>query len=184
MSKAFRKVSDELIHQGAVVAFYRSRFEGPDGRQFDRDVVRHPGAVAVVAVTDDDEVVLVRQFRAALDDDLLEIVAGKRDVADEDPVLCATRELAEEVGYVADHYELLTEAVQTPGFCDEVILIYLATGLTETERSVQGIEEQLMTIEHVPLRDARAMIADGRIVDAKSMIGLLLALDRLEASHS
>jgi ADP-ribose pyrophosphatase len=127
---------------------------------------------------------MVRQYRAALEEDLLEIVAGKRDVADEDPQLCASRELAEEVGYRAERYELLTEMVQSPGFCDEVNLIYLATGLVETERLVQGIEEQHMTIERVPLSQVRTMIADGRIVDAKSLVGLLMALDRLEAGHS
>ena len=184
MSEVFRKVSEKLVAQGAVVAFYRATFEGPDGDRFERDVVRHPGAVSVVAVTDDDHVVMVRQYRAALEADLLEVVAGKRDVADEDPQLCASRELAEEVGYQAERYELLTELVQSPGFCDEINLIYLATGLTSTDRQVQGHEEQHMTIEHVPLGDVRAMIADGRITDAKSLVGLLLALDRLEAARS
>jgi ADP-ribose pyrophosphatase len=179
----FRKVDERLIHQGAVVGFYDVTFAAPDGSEFHRDVVRHPGAVSVVALTDDDHVVMVRQFRAALEADLLEVVAGKRDVADEDPLVCAARELAEEVGYRAEHFELLATMRMTPGFCDEENLLYLATGLVEVERSVQGVEEQHMTIERVPLADVRAMIADGRIVDGKSLVGLLLALDRQEADR-
>jgi ADP-ribose pyrophosphatase len=178
VSDRFRKVGERLIHQGAVVGFYDVTFAAPDGSEFHRDVVRHPGAVSVVALTEDDHVVMVRQFRAALEDDLLEIVAGKRDVADEDPLVCAARELAEEVGYRAEHFELLATMRMTPGFCDEENLLYLATGLVEVERSVQGVEEQHMTIERVSLGDVRAMIADGRIVDGKSLVGLLLALDR------
>ena len=182
MSELFRKVREELIHQGAVVGFYEATFVGPDGAEFRRDVVRHPGAVSVVAVTDAGEVPMVRQFRAAMESDLLEIVAGKRDVPDEDPVICAARELEEEVGYRADRYVELCAMVQSPGFCDEVNTIYLATGLTPTPRQVQGIEEQHMTIEHVPLAAVRSMIADGRIIDAKSLVGLLMALDHLERS--
>ena len=184
MSEVFRKVGEELIHQGAVVGFYRTTFVGPDGVEFDRDVVKHPGAVSVVAVTDDDEVLLVRQFRAALGADLLEIVAGKRDVDGEDPVLTAERELEEEVGHTAAHYELLAVIDHSPGFCDEKNHLYLATGLTETQRQLQGIEEQHMTLERVAISDIRPMIADGRLTDAKSVIGLLLALDRLEAARS
>lgn len=184
MSDHFRKVREDLIHQGAVVGFYEATFVGPDGHEFQRDVVRHPGAVSVVAVTDDHHVLMVRQFRAALEADLLEIVAGKRDVADEDPIVCAARELAEEVGHSAERYELLTPLVQSPGFCDEVNLIYLATGLVETQRSVQGIEEEHMTVERIPLADVRRLIAEGAIVDAKSLVGLLITLDRLDVAES
>ena len=179
MSGVFRKVDERLVHQGAVVGFYESTFEGPGGERFTRDVVRHPGAVSVVAVTDDRHVLLVRQFRAAMETHLLEIVAGKRDVPDEDPVLTAQRELVEEVGHMAATFEKLVAFAQSPGFCDEVNHVYLATGLVETETENQGIEEQHMTIERVPLDDVRSMIAEGLIVDAKSIVGLLLALDRL-----
>ena len=174
----FEKVSERLVFEGSVVSGYRSTFRGPGGVEFERDVIKHPGAVSVVAI-DGDEALLVRQYRVAMEADVLEIVAGKRDVPGEDPVVTAERELVEEVGYVADNYELLISLVHSPGFCDEVNHIYLATGLQPTERDLQGIEEELMTTERVPLREIRAQITTGAITDAKSVVGLLLALERL-----
>lgn len=177
-ASGFQKLGERLVFEGAVVSCYRTRFRGPDGSEFDRDVVKHPGAVSVVAV-DGDEVVLVRQYRAALERDLLEIVAGKCDVAGEDPVVTAARELAEEVGFVASNFERMISIVQSPGFCDETNHIFLATGLSPTARNVQGVEEQHMSVERLPLGEIRGALADGRITDAKSVVGLLMALDRL-----
>lgn len=179
----FGKIAERLVFDGAVVQCYRTTFRAPDGSEFERDVVKHPGAVSVVAV-DGSEVILVRQYRAALGADLLEIVAGKRDVPGEDPVLTAARELAEEVGCVASRFHPLIAIHHSPGFCDEVNHIYLATGLTQADRDVQGVEEQYMTVERLALADVRAAISDGRITDAKSVIGLLLALDRLEGNRT
>jgi len=176
---AFRKLDEQLVAQGHVVSFYRSTFEGPDGEHFVRDVVKHPGAVSVVPITDDEHVLLVRQYRAAVEADMLEIVAGKRDVPGEDPVVTAARELREEVGHAAERFQHLTALTHSPGFCDEVNHIYLATGLTAVQRDHQGIEEEHMTIERVPLGAVRGLIADGSISDAKSIVGLLLGLDRL-----
>lgn len=174
----FQKVSERLVFEGAVVSGYRSTFRGPGGVEFERDVIKHPGAVSVVAI-DGDEALLVSQYRVAMEADVLEIVAGKRDVPGEDPVLTAERELIEEVGFTADNYELLISLVHSPGFCDEVNHIYLATGLRPAEQNLQGIEEELMTTERVALSEIRAQIASGRITDAKSVVGLLLALERL-----
>ncbi len=179
MSSPFRKVGEELIHQGGVVAFYDATFEGPDGTVFHRDVVKHPGAVSVVAVDDEGYVVMVRQFRAAMEADLLEIVAGKRDVPGEPPEVTAARELEEEAGLVAETWVKLAEVAHSPGFADEVNHVYLATDLTATATQTQGIEEAFMTIERVRLADAVALITDGRIIDAKSIIGLLLTRERL-----
>ena len=175
----FRKVDEALIHQGFVIGVYNVRFEGPGGMVMDRDVVRHPGAVSVVPVLDDGTVVLVRQFRSALESTVLEVVAGKRDVDGEPPEVTARRELAEEVGYEASELVPLVVMAHSPGFCDELNHIFLATGLTPCERSVDGPEEEHMTIEHLPLADVFDRIADGTIVDAKSIAGLLLAHHRL-----
>ena len=103
----FRKLGEELIHHGWVIDLYRERFEAPDGTIMERDVVRHPGAVSVVPVLDDGTVVLVRQFRAPLGREMLEIPAGKLDVEGEDLEAAARRELAEEVGFEAGSLELL-----------------------------------------------------------------------------
>lgn len=175
----FRKLEERLVHQGHVVSFAVGRFEGPDGSTFDRDVVHHPGAVSVVAVDDDELVVLVRQYRAALDEWILELPAGKLDVDGEDPMVCAQRELVEEVGIEAAEWELLAAFHHSPGFCDELGRVYLARDLTEVTDARQGIEEETMTIERWPLADAVRLVTDGTVHDAKTCIGLLLAKERL-----
>jgi len=175
----FRKVDERLIHQGYVIGVYNARFEGPNGELMNRDIVRHPGAVSVVPVLDDLTIVMVRQFRAALEGMVLEIPAGKRDVADEPPELTAHRELAEEVGYEAAELTPLVVLAHSPGFCDERNHIFMAQGLTPCERAVDGPEEEHMTIEHIALVDVFDLIAAGEITDAKSVAGLTLAHRRL-----
>jgi len=142
-------------------------------------VVHHPGAVSVVPLLDDGTVVLVRQYRAAVDRDLLEIPAGKRDVAGEAPELTAHRELAEEIGMQAGRLEQLAEFYNSPGFCDEHSFVFLARDLEPCGNSLQGVEEQHMTVEHVALADVPGLIASGELVDAKSIIGLSLAREAL-----
>ena len=158
---------------GALIKVANATFEGPSGR-FDRDIVHHPGAVVVVPLTDSGTVFMVRQFRAAIGSDLLELPAGKRDVTGEPPEETARRELAEEVGLSATDVRLLARFYNSPGFTDELSWLYLATGLDEVPTDRQGHEEQLMSLEEIPLADVPAMIADGRIEDAKSIIGLTL----------
>lgn len=179
----FRKKSEELRYQGSLISVGTATFEAPDGSTFARDVVHHPGAVSVVAVEQDDEggpqVILVRQYRAAIDRELLEVVAGKRDVQDEPPETTARRELAEEVGMVAGRLELLAEFYNSPGFSDEHSYIFLGLDLTPTARQAHGIEEQYMTIERVALADVPSLIRGGEIVDAKTVIGLCLAREAL-----
>jgi ADP-ribose pyrophosphatase len=154
--------------------------EGPDGSQLERDVIRHPGAVAVVPVLDDGRAVLVRQWRAAVGESVLEIPAGLRDVAGEPTEETARRELAEEVGYRSTgelvHLSSFWTAV---GLLDEVCHVFLATDLEPCAPSPHGAEEEAMTVELVALDDVPAMVADGRLRDAKTVIGLLLARERL-----
>jgi ADP-ribose pyrophosphatase len=161
------------------VAFAVGRFRGPDGSEFTRDIIHHPGAVSVVAVDDDGRVALVRQYRAAIDDWLLELPAGKLDVSGEEPIVCAQRELAEEVGLAASSWSPLVAFHHSPGFCDELQRVFLAQGLSAVPDSRQGLEEESMTVEWWPLADASAMVADGTVHDAKTVIGLLLARERL-----
>ena len=177
----FRPAGERLIYQGHIISVASGSFVDPDGAPFERDIVRHPGAVSAVPLLDDDTVVLVRQYRAALDLDLLEIPAGKRDVADEPPERTAHRELEEEIGMRAGRLDLLAEFYNSPGFCDEHSWVFLAEDLVETATDLQGIEEQHLTVERVPITDVPAMIADGRLTDAKTIIGLTLALRAVEA---
>jgi len=179
----FRKLGERIVHRGSLITVGEATFEGPGGETFERDVVRHPGAVSVVAVDGDAgayTVILVRQYRAAVERDILEIPAGKRDVAGEDAERTAHRELEEEVGMRAGRMELLAEFYNSPGMCDEHSFVFLATDLTPCALSAQGVEEQHMTIERHPLADVPAMIARRELVDAKSIIGLCLARDALQ----
>ena len=158
----------------------RATFVGPDGAAFTRDVVRHPGAVAVVAVTDGGSVVLVRQFRPAINQWVLEIPAGTRDVEDEPIEDTARRELAEEAGYAAGRLDRLVRCVITPGFCDEFATIYLATGLTRVPSERQSVEERFMSIVEVPLDRFDGMVDDGEIIDASTILGVGLGRRRLQ----
>ena len=175
----FRRLDEHVVYRGHVITVAVATFEAPDGSTFTRDIVHHPGAVSVVPLHADGTVTIVRQYRAALDDHLLEIPAGKRDVDGEAPEVTAGRELAEEVGLRAGRFELLAEFVNSAGFCDEHSWVYLATDLVEVATDLQGVEEEHMTIEHIALADVPAMIADRRLLDAKTIIGLTLAAGRV-----
>ena len=176
----FETIGERLIHQGAIIDLAVGTFRAPDGSTFERDVIHHPGAVSVVAVGDDGRVPMVRQYRAALELELLEIPAGKLDVDGEDPQVCAQRELAEEVGLAATDWELLCEFHNSPGFSDERHRVYLARGLSEVPHDRQGVEEASMTIEWVDLADAVSLARTGEVKDAKTVIGLLLAHEVVE----
>jgi ADP-ribose pyrophosphatase len=171
---SFRKVAETEVHRSSLITVASARFEGPDGTQFERDIVHHPGAVVVVPLTAGETVLMVRQFRAAVGADLLEIPAGKRDVQGEPTEVTAARELAEEVGRRAGRLELLARFYNSPGFSDELSWLYLARDLTEVPESRQGAEEQHMTVEEVALANVPALIRSGEIVDAKTIIGLIL----------
>lgn len=181
----FRKLREQPQWSGTLVSAGLGIYVDPDGNEFERDVVHHPGAVVVVPVIDGD-VILVRQYRSAVDRELLEVPAGKRDVLDEPVELTAHRELEEEVGMRAGSMVKLAEFYNSPGFCDEHSFLFLATDLTPCATSFQGHEEQHMTIERVPLDAVPDLISSGELVDAKSIIGLCLVRDRLvdRGSHT
>jgi ADP-ribose pyrophosphatase len=178
---SFRKVGETELLRNPLIRVAKGSFEGPDGSRFERHIVHHPGAVVVVPLTSQDSVLMVRQYRAAIDDELLELPAGKRDVGEEPTETTARRELAEEVGRQAGRLDLLACFYNSPGFTDEYTWCYLARDLLEVPHDPQGAEEQHMTVEELPLADAPARIAAREIADAKSIIGLCLTLDRLRA---
>ena len=174
----FRKLDERIVWSGTLVSAGTGTFVDPEGAEFERDIVHHPGAVVVVPVIDDD-VILVRQYRAAIDGELLEVPAGKRDVTDEPVEITAHRELEEEVGMRAGSMVRIAEFYNSPGFCDEHSFLFLATELTPCATSFQGHEEQHMTIERVPLDSVPELIASGQLVDGKSIIGLCLVREHL-----
>ena len=176
----FRKLAEREIYRGHLITVASARFAAPDGSEFDRDIVHHPGAVSVVPVMDGTDVIVLRQFRAAIGADVLEIPAGKRDVEGEAPELTAHRELEEEVGMRAGRMVKLAEFYNSPGFTDEHSYTYMALDLEEVGAlDPQGPEEQVMTIERIALVDVPALIASGRLMDAKSIIALLLTREAL-----
>lgn len=179
---SFRKTGEEQIHQGHVVRLVRSTFEGPGGEVFERDVVHTPGAVGVVPVTGegpDAAVLLVRQYRPAIERDLLEIPAGLRDVPGEPAATTAARELEEEVGMRPGRLEPLGSFFSSAGFTDMWVELFLGLDLSATARAAHGPEEAYLTVEAVPVRDLAGLLADGEVLDAKTIIGLRAALDRL-----
>lgn len=170
----FQFLEEDKVFDGHVFDVTVARFADSNGGTFTRDVVRHPGAVVVVPIHDDGTVTLVRQFRAPLGGDLLEAPAGTRDVDDESPETAAARELAEEVGYEADEFRLLNRCYNAPGYCDEELLIFAARGLHSVGNDTQGPEEEAMTIERHSIHDLLAMIERGELIDAKTIIAVLL----------
>lgn len=175
-SAKFRKLSERAVYDSALLHVAVATFEGPDGTRFERDVVHHPGAVVMVPFDDaTGEVVLVRQYRAPLDAEVLEVPAGKRDVHGEPPEVTAARELVEEAGLEAGRLELIGRFYNSPGFSDEQSWCYLARDLRSVPDARHGIEEQHMIVERVKLASTRALVRRGEIVDAKTIVALYLA---------
>jgi ADP-ribose pyrophosphatase len=176
----FRVVDSTSRCRSGLLELVELDVEAPDGERHLRSVVRHPGAVVAVPVVDDDAI-LVRQFRAAVGRSLLEVPAGKRDVAGEAPEATAARELEEEIGQSPGRLRKLAEFYNSPGFCDEYTHLFCATELSALPEP-RGVtaEEQAMTIERVPLAATAELIAAGELIDAKSIVGLLLTQQLLE----
>ena len=176
--EGFTPIGERLGWQGRVISLSVAEIRAPDGSIHEREIVRHPGAAVVVPV-DGDEVIMVRQYRPAVNRELLEIPAGKLDCKDEPPEMTAHRELEEEIGKRAGNLELLAVFHNSPGFCDEITHCYLATDLVDVRRQPHGIEEEHMAIERIRLADVTDMVASGELADAKSIVGLMLARERL-----
>jgi mutator protein MutT len=177
-ASGFTYLGERVIHEGVVVRLVEGAFLDPDGQRMQRDIVRHPGAVGVIALRDD-EVVLVRQYRGAVHREMLEIPAGKLDVDGEAPERAAVRELEEEVGLRARSLEMLCQLHCSVGFCDELLTVYLTTDFETVAPSQVGNEERYMTVEWMPLDAVSAALSDGTITDAKTLVGLHALLRRL-----
>jgi 8-oxo-dGTP pyrophosphatase MutT (NUDIX family) len=177
----FRSISEEELLRAWLFTVHKVYLEDPDGNPFDRFVIRHPGAVAVIPLHDDGRVTLVRQYRAPLDTMVLEIPAGTCDREHEPLEATARRELAEECGLEAETWEILLGTWNTPGISDQETWLYLATGLTPCATQPDGIEEGFMTIETVHLDDLDELVANGSLKDESTVLGLHMARDRYRA---
>ncbi|MHB1510512.1 MAG: NUDIX domain-containing protein [Acidimicrobiales bacterium] len=172
----FRQLGERGRLDAGFFKVVTATFVGPDGFTFEREVVRHPGAVCVVPLeADRRSVLMIRQYRGAVDAGLLELPAGKRDVQDEDPALCASRELVEEIGRQASSMTEIARFFNSPGMSDEETICYIAEGLSEVPREAHGVEEEHIVVERVSIADLEELMAAGELIDAKSIIALLAA---------
>jgi len=176
----FELHSIEPIFAGHVFSVER-RHLSADSIPFDREIVTHPGAVAVVAVDELGRVVLLEQYRSSLGIRLLEIPAGTCDVKGEELAETAARELAEETGLLADRLAPLGRFLNSPGYCDQQTELFMATGLTDIAPRPSGPEEVDATVRRLPLDQAIEMVLAGDIVDGTTAFGLMLLARRTGA---
>ena len=166
-------VSSEEIYPGKIIRVETWQVALPNGGTALREIVRHNGASAIVPVDDAGMVTMVRQYRVPIDQCTWEIPAGKLDSLTEDPFDAAKREREEETGLQAEHWQKLTSVYTTPGFCNEKIAIYLATGLSQ--HPAHPDTDEFLRLKKIPLDDAIAQCMSGEIRDGKTLVGLLMA---------
>jgi 8-oxo-dGDP phosphatase len=171
----FETISSEILHTGKIFALRKDRVLMPGGKVVNREVVEHYGAVGVVALDDDDNIPMVYQYRHPFGRRLWELPAGLLDVHGEAPHLTAARELQEEAGLKAHTWQVLADLDSTPGFSDESVRVYLATGLTDVGRPEGHDEEADMTLQWYPLAEAVRRIFSGEIVNSLAVSGILAA---------
>lgn len=169
-------IASENIFDGNLLHVRRDTVKLPNGKTATREWIKHPGASSVIPMLEDGSVILVKQYRYPVGKITLEVPAGKLDAPDEDPLVCAERELSEETGYTADKIEKLTTIATTVGFSNEYIHLYIATGLHSGKQHTD--DDEFINVVKVPLQEAVAMVNDGRIIDAKSVVSILMAAAR------
>jgi len=176
-----KTIKSERLYHGRIFDLVIEEIEDPPGNSRTCEIVRHPGGSVIVPLLDNGEVILVRQYRYPFKKYILELPAGKLELH-EDPLKAAQRELQEETGYTAEQYEKLTTIFTTPGFCNEVLHIYLATGLKKSRQGQHLDEgEQSLTVETLPLPTIVEMIVRGEMSDSKTIAGILLTEHKLKS---
>lgn len=175
-----KTLEENLIYKGHIISLYCDKVELPNGRQSTREVVRHPGGVGIVALTEDNEVLFVNQFRYPYKSEVLEIPAGKLDPG-ENPLDCGKRELREETGASAKEYVSLGKLFPSPGYTNEIIYMYLAKELTYGE--MQPDEDEFLNVSKMPLKKAVDLIMSGEISDSKTQIAILKTWFLLNGKH-
>jgi 8-oxo-dGTP pyrophosphatase MutT (NUDIX family) len=173
----FETVTSETIYVGKIFALRADEVRMPHGNTARREVIEHYGAVAVLAMDDDNNIVMVYQYRHPVGRRLWELPAGLLDLGDEAPHITAARELNEEAGLEATQWRVLVDMVSAPGFSDEGVRVYLATGLKDVGRPDGHDEEADLTVRWFPLDQARRMVLDGEIVNSIAIAGILAAHD-------
>lgn len=167
----------ESIYKGHVVHLLREGVDMPDGRSVDFEVVRHAPATAILAIDDQERVIFVHQFRHAIGGQIWEVPAGIMEEGEE-PLTCARRELREETGFSADEWIALGKMYTAPGFCDEIIYLFLARGLTAGSQNLD--HNEFLQPHAIPMTEVRRMVAAGEIDDSKSIVALYRAAEHLQ----
>ncbi len=164
------KISSKLIHNGNFLVLNKDTVLLPNGKTSTREFVTHPGAACIVAVDEDDNILMVKQYRYPISKMMYEVPAGKLDFG-EDPINCAKRELEEETGYKANNFDLIGSLYPAPAYSNEIIYIYLATELIKTNMNLD--EDEFLVCEKIKINKVLEMIMRGQIIDAKTQIAVL-----------
>lgn len=167
-----KTLNTNKIYEGKIINLQVDEVELPDGNVAKREIVKHPGAVAVIALTAENKIVMVEQYRKPLERSLLEIPAGKLEPG-EKPELSIVRELEEETGYAAGKLEHLISFYTSPGFADELVHLYIATDIKKVENPLAGDEDEFVELEEVTLEQAIKYVEEKRIYDAKTAYAVL-----------
>lgn len=176
-----KTVSSKEIFDGRIIRLRVDMVKMPGGNLAEREIIEHPGGVGIVAITDNDEIIMVKQFRKPIEKAIYEVPAGKLDKG-EDHRLCGIRELSEETGYTAENFIYLGYMYPSPGFADEVTHLYLATGLTPGEAHLDP--DEYLDIEYIKTSKVVDMIMNNEINDAKTIFGVFKALEYLKRRES
>jgi ADP-ribose pyrophosphatase len=174
--KKFERISRDLVYKGAIIDVYQDTIKVPNGNTAKWDFIKHKGAAAVVPVTDSGRILMVKQYRNALDRNTIEIPAGGLNGAEEPTRVCAARELEEETGYKSDNLELLLEFHTTVAFCNEKIDIYVAKDLIPSKQHLD--EDEFVDVEEYSVEELCSLIYSGTIQDGKTVAAILAYKDK------
>ena len=166
-----KTLSSEKIFSGKVISLQVDEVELPNGKTAKRELIKHPGAVAIIALTDENKIVMVEQYRKALEQTIIEIPAGKLE-SGEQPEVCAKRELEEETSYECESLELLNSFYTSPGFANEIVHVYLAKGLTKKEDAAGLDEDEFVNLMELTIEEALQAIEEKKIYDAKTIFAV------------
>ena len=167
-----KTLEEEEIYKGKIINVVKQRVKLPNGKESFREIVKHPGAVAILAYKDEDTVLLIKQFRKAIDKDIFEIPAGKIEKG-EDIESSALRELEEETGYKAKKMEYLGKIVTSPGFSDEYIYIYKAFNLCKGKDGLED-EDEFIDLMEISIDKLKEYIKDGKVIDGKTISAVMM----------
>lgn len=173
-----KTVHTERLYEGKIINLKVDDVRLPNGKTSKRELIEHPGAVAIIAITAENKIIMVEQYRKALERSIIEIPAGKLEKG-EKPEYTAMRELEEETGYTADHLELVQSFSTSPGFADEVVHVFFTKGLKKSTSEAELDEDEFVELLEVSIEEAEEMMKDNRIFDAKTAFAVLWAKQQL-----